>query len=267
MVLRASALHFGSSESMSALNEYQRLVDSGRRILNLESKFVEGTVVSRWSQRCYRWLLKHTKGTSFTGEFASLPETNPKYKYFPDHDGPLVTRRLKVLARAAKYVSQNLESQPSAMIRDTSSKKVFLVHGHDEALRETVARFVASLGLKPIIFHELPDKGRTIIEKFIDSSQVPFAIVMLTPDDTGRKASTPTSEEHPRARQNVIFEFGYFIGKLGRENVCALYTEGVELPSDYHGVLYIKAGNSTEWRLRLAREMKAAGFEINLNAI
>ena len=134
-------------------------------------------------------------------------------------------------------------------------KKVFVVHGHDEKLKTQVARFLEKLELQPIILHEQPDRGQTIIEKFEKHSDVSFAVVLLTPDDIGGKPSEkPLSAgwmgfgaekagDAPlknRARQNVIFEFGYFIGKLGRANVCGLYCEGVELPSDYSGVLYTK---------------------------
>ena len=106
-------------------------------------------------------------------------------------------------------------------------------------MESITARFIEKLGLELIVLHEQPNKGRTIIEKFQDYSNVSYAVVLLTPDDRGGVASSKLEEQQPRARQNVIFELGYFIGKLSRKRVCALYIDGVEIPSDYSGVLFI----------------------------
>lgn len=144
------------------------------------------------------------------------------------------------------------------------SENVFVVHGHDEAAKQTIARFVEHLGLTPIILHEKPDAGRTIIEKVEAYSNVGFAVILLTPDDMGYAKDTP-EKVMGRARQNVILELGYFLGKLGRERVCVLYREVVELPSDFLGVLYVPLGSDEGWKLRLAREMKAAGLAVDLN--
>jgi predicted nucleotide-binding protein len=145
----------------------------------------------------------------------------------------------------------------------SDSRNVFVVHGHDKAITESAARFLEKLDLHPIILHEQPNMGRTIIEKFEAHSDVGFAIVLLTPDDMGGLASG--GELKPRARQNVILELGYFIGRLGRSRVCALYVEGVEVPSDIHGVLYVPYDNANGWRLKLASEIRAAGIAIDLN--
>lgn len=152
-------------------------------------------------------------------------------------------------------------SEASSLI---SSEDIFVVHGHDEAAKESVSRFIERLGLHAVILHEQPNAGRTIIEKFEHHSKVAFAVVLLTPDDVGASRNTP-DELKLRARQNVIFELGYFVGKIGRNRVCALYKEGVELPSDIHGVLYVPMDSSGGWRLMLAKELKQAGFEVDLN--
>ena len=144
---------------------------------------------------------------------------------------------------------------------------VFIVHGHHEALKQQVARTVDRLtGAAPIILHEQPDGGRTIIEKFETyAGDVGFAVVLLTADDRGGSAST--DELRARARQNVVFELGYFIGRLGRSRVTVLYEGGVELPSDMSGVLYTPADDAGAWHLKLAREMKAAGIPVDLNKL
>ena len=144
-------------------------------------------------------------------------------------------------------------------------KKVFVVHGHDEASRESVARFLENLGFEAIILHEQSDSGRTIIEKIEDHSGVSFAVVLMTPDDLGA-VKTETQELKPRARQNVIFELGFFVGRLGRKNVCALKSPEVETPSDYEGVVYTKLDASEGWKLKLIRELKSAGFKFDTDA-
>ncbi|MBN8657796.1 MAG: nucleotide-binding protein [Anaerolineae bacterium] len=146
------------------------------------------------------------------------------------------------------------------------SKKVFIVHGRNHSLKEEVARFLEKFGLGAIILHEQPNFGMTIIEKFEAFSDVRYAIVLLTADDIGGVRDTKESQL-PRARQNVIFELGYFLGKLGRAHVCALYENGVELPSDVHGVLYVPWDNSGFWKIQIAKEMKHAGLKIDLNLI
>ena len=141
---------------------------------------------------------------------------------------------------------------------------VFVVHGHDEAAKQELARFIEKLGLKSVILHEQPNAGRTIIEKFEDYSNVGFAVVLMTPDDVGA-SKDKKDQAQPRARQNVVFELGFFIGKLGRNRVCALYKEEVEIPSDYIGVLYVPMDGNGGWQLKLAKEIKAAGISIDLN--
>lgn len=142
--------------------------------------------------------------------------------------------------------------------------QVFIVHGHDEVAKEAVARFVSRLGLDPIILHERPNAGRTIIEKLEGHLDVDFAVVLLTPDDIGALATKP-EETRPRARQNVVLELGLFLGALGRNRVCALHKGNVELPSDYDGVIYVPMDDAGGWRLLLAREIKQSGMRIDLN--
>jgi len=143
--------------------------------------------------------------------------------------------------------------------------RVFLVHGHDHAVLQEVARFLERLDQKVIILREQPNQGRTIIEKFEDYGDVGFAVVLLTPDDRGGRVSESPDAQQARARQNVILELGYFIGRLGRSRVCARYREGVEIPSDYSGVLYVKLDPDGGWRLQLAKELKAAGMPVDMN--
>jgi len=155
--------------------------------------------------------------------------------------------------------------------RKTASKKsnnktdVFIVHGHNEEVKHNVARLLEKLKLRPIILHEQSNAGLTIIEKFEKYSNVDFAIILLTFDDYGKAKSSETNNK--RARQNVILELGYFIAKLGRKNVLPLYENDVELPSDISGVLYTKIDDSENWKFRLVKELKTAGFKVDANDI
>lgn len=181
-----------------------------------------------------------------------------------------VITRLKSLKDTLEEKLSDIEEdyEPSAQSVVTGphpdKKTVFIVHGHDEASKQTVARFIEKLELDPIILHEQPNEGRTVIEKFEYYTNVSFAVVLITPDDVGGQANQQNHLK-TRARQNVIFELGFFAGILGRKRVCALYTEGVEMPSDYSGVLYVPMDAQGGWQLQLAREMKAAGVEVDLN--
>jgi predicted nucleotide-binding protein len=145
------------------------------------------------------------------------------------------------------------------------SKNIFIVHGHNNEIKVMVARTLEKLGLNPIILHEQANAGKTIIEKFEEHSNVGFAIILLTDDDLGK--SKKDEILNSRARQNVILELGYFIGKLGRNRVCPLYTKGVELPSDLYGLLYLEIDSSGQWVINLARELKAAEYKIDANKI
>lgn len=145
------------------------------------------------------------------------------------------------------------------------SRDIFLVHGHNNELKETVARFLEKIKLIPIILHEQVNAGRTIIEKFEEHSKTGFAVILITNDDFGGKVGEESPQ--PRARQNVIFEHGYFLGKLGRSKVCALHMNGVELPSDLSGVLYIPLDDEGAWKFKLAKEIRESGIEVDMNLL
>ncbi len=147
----------------------------------------------------------------------------------------------------------------------TNSRKVFVVHGHNTAAREQVARFLEKLNLTPVILHEQPNQGRTIIEKFTDFADVGYAVVLLTADDIGGVKDSQAEHLVPRARQNVIFELGYFIGRFGRAHVSAIYEPSVEILSDYNGVVYITLDAHGAWAIQLAKELRAAGLPVDMN--
>lgn len=144
---------------------------------------------------------------------------------------------------------------------------VFLVHGHNEAIREMSARLLEKLGLTAIILNEQVSGSDTIIEKLERYASVHFAVVLMTADDVGGKKSATNQVLRDRSRQNVVLELGYFMGKISRRKVCVLYEKGVELPSDYYGVVYIEIDNTGAWRYALAKELKQAGLQVDLNRL
>lgn len=145
------------------------------------------------------------------------------------------------------------------------SKKVFIVHGHNNEVKERTARFIQKLGFEPIILHEQASGGSTtIIEKILEYAKTTdFAIVLYTADDVGGIKNTEPNDLKPRARQNVVFEHGLLIGLLKRENVVPLVADNIEIPNDISGVVYVK----DDWQTAIAKEMKKAGYEIDFNKL
>lgn len=146
-------------------------------------------------------------------------------------------------------------------------RSVFVVHGTQIAWREQTARFLERIldtEHPTVILHEQTNQGQTIIEKLETAAEdARYAVVLLTGDDEGRRQGDGSLE--PRARQNVVLELGFFLGSLGRRNVCVLYETGVELPSDIHGLVYIKLDDANGWQLSLFRELREAGLEVELD--
>lgn len=139
-------------------------------------------------------------------------------------------------------------------------RNVFIVHGHAGSKRDTIEVFVRQLGLDPVILEEQYHGGRTIIQQLEHYSNVAYVIVLMTPDDICGSPDAPKA----RARQNVVFELGYFIGKYGLSRVKAIVMGDIELLSDMHGVLYIPFDNGGDWKIKLVREMRGAGLNVQL---
>ena len=144
-------------------------------------------------------------------------------------------------------------------------KKIFIVHGHDNEMVQESARFITKLGFEPVILREQPSKGKTIIEKFENYSDVDFAIVLFSPDDFGR--AKEDKKDHPRPRQNVVFELGFFIGKLGRQSVVVLHKviDDFEIFSDFQGVIFHPFQKG--WEMDVAKEIKSVGFNVDTNKL
>jgi len=206
-------------------------------------------------------------------KFADQPDFMAEFGYTFFNSGSKLDTNIHAVSRQLiipfvrdyrAYVLNNHSSKAALVIPE--SNKVFIVHGHDEAVLHNLARFIEKLGLEAIVLREQPNQGRTIIEKFeAVSAEVGFAVVLFTPDDVG--GSVKSDAKSARARQNVVFELGFFAGRLGRGRVCLLRKGDVEVPSDLFGVIYTDLDDAEGWKASLVREMKAAKLDFDANRI
>lgn len=219
-----------------------------------------------WSERTYEFLLQ-TSGVEIAKSFGDLRYSSPERWWLDQGRQVGMLEGLSAFREEGDAALEALALASSSKLSTApNSKRVFLVHGHDSGAKEMVARYVERLGLQAVILHEQANEGRTVIEKIEAHSDVVFAVVLLTPDDVGGPKAD-SGNLKPRARQNVILELGYFLGKLKRSRVCALYKTGVEIPSDYEGVLWIELDDKGAWRMSLAQEFSNARLPIDVKAI
>lgn len=203
------------------------------------------------------------------GKYGAFP-MNVGEEWWENHRHESLTTQVERLRGLVELLEtearlQQTGTAPSQVKDEVAGLRIFLVHGRDEGSLHEAARYLERLAQKVVILREEPNAGKTVIEKFEKYSDVGFAVVLLTPDDRGGPVDQSVDLQQKRARQNVILELGFFLGKLGRSRVCALYCEGVEVPSDYSGVLYVKLDSGGAWRFVLAKELKAAGFPVDMN--
>ena len=261
----------------------QRQIEKGQQIQNRQINSEDEsrqilTDYGNWSRYNEKLLLRLFDTSSISGEYArrcihpptllvSSPYEEERNQFLKD--SIRYKRNMDTDIDHLKGIREQLElfDEPSDIPLSTFGNEVFIVHGRDDDTKETVARFVEKLGLKATILHEQPNEGRTIIEKLEDcAGRAGFAIVLLTPDDVGTLRNSANDQDKPRARQNVIFELGYFMGKLGRQRICPLFKGEIEKPSDIDGVIYVPM-DSKDWKLKLGQEMKNAGFPVDMNKI
>lgn len=201
----------------------------------------------------------------------SLEDANALEENGPDVFNRVKRNLTKALELAIKVVEDDTYGELIGHTTPTTTfdpERVFIVHGHNHEAKNELELFLKELGLKPIVLQREADEGQTIIEKFERYSKVGYAIILLTPDDvvTSSELSDDSKKNvERRARQNVIFEFGYFVGRLGRNRVCCLYQEGVTLPSNVHGFIYKSFKNQIdEVKYALIKELRAADYQLHI---
>ncbi len=253
------------------MSDYEKI---GQLIFTAEELIKEkATKVSpefkAWHSKTMRFLTnKYGENSVEVGEFKKLPFAPRSYISSVPHDNSIeCLRDLKATIIVLKdyLMEESVEnvdekSKCKSEFSVVSHDKVFIVHGHNGELKEAVARLLEAQDIEAIILSEQVNQGKTIIEKFEEYSDVGAAIALFTKDDYGRKKGT--EEDMPRARQNVVFEAGYFMGKLGRNRVVIIAEKGIEMPSDLQGVVYT---DKETWKIDVCRELKAMNYSIDFN--
>jgi len=250
------------------MTDYQKLEAIYNEIDTLIEKRVmaESPEFESWHSRAERFLVNHFGPTTYEVTDFSNTLFSPTM-YVPGADYIRIStcsnglKKTKdvfkdYLIEIKEEMSEKDEKLSEDVHTDSSyqNNKVFVVHGHDEALKEQ--------GLEAIILSEQANKGKTIIEKFEENSDVGAAICLFTGDDIGKEKSEAVEKQ--RARQNVVYEAGYFMGKLGRERVIMLVDNGIELPSDLQGVVYT---DSESWKTEVLQELQSIGYGIDFNKL
>jgi predicted nucleotide-binding protein len=183
----------------------------------------------------------------------------------PQVHNPAYSERAIKLERILQGLGTHMTGEaPQNDNAQASNVRSFIVHGHDhQSLLELKDYLQNALGLdEPVVLQQMPGQGRTLIEKFESEAEATeLVFVLLTPDDKGANPSD-TDTEKRRARQNVIFEMGFFLGKLGRTSgrVLLLYKGSLDIPSDIAGIEYIDITNGIESAgEKIRKELRASG--------
>ena len=252
------------------MTDYERLT----QIIDEISALISANIVSSdsrfqvWHTKAERFLIRKYGDNSFEHTlFRNTPFSIPIYTVGTPHSEFVSACQEGLKTTAAIFITYLEEmAEETLTISKTTQpmnySKVFIVHGHDGELKHSVARIVEKQGINAIILTEQANQGKTIIEKFENYSDVGGAICLFTVDDLGRSKLNDT--DCARARQNVVFETGYFIGKLGRNHIVILADTDIEMPSDLSGVVRT---NTSNWQFELLKEMKAMGYIIDMNLL
>ncbi len=278
-----SSLTVSRDESASMLAER---IGAGELLLSEGKTLADQAAHEAWNLTRHRWVkltieaLRHAyadedEATEFNR--SAYPQVSigggfPDWRRNLEWDLRYVTSAMNTLESLRERL--RFATEPATAHRQATpttpaqgSESIFVVHGRDQDARNTVARFLERAGDRrydPVILDEQASRGRTLIEKFEEhASNARYAVVLLTGDDVGGlKGAT---EQRPRARQNVIFELGFFFGVLGRDRVAVLYESDLEIPSDVDGLAYIPFEG--DWQQRLVRELRAAGLDFSMDRV
>lgn len=218
-------------------------------------KLEDRVVYSTWKNQVIIYIQNVLKDKSALKRFEEQGDLFEKYYY-----KPIYLDNMLGILNAYLQFGYDESNQPNEE-NERSMNKIFVVHGHAESVNQEVARTIEKLGLKAIILREQPNSGKTIIEKFEEyAKDVNFAVILLTADDK-------MEDDLFRARQNVVFEMGYFMGALGRDHVMCMLQENVEKPGDIDGVVYTQIDKVGVWKYSLVKELKACGYDVDANKV
>ena len=207
------------------LEQFDKLVNEGRFLLTRRDHVSDiHDDFNHWGGNVAEWLQENFPNSAFSADWSSLGVSYlvrqggyDDSTYATTLFQQMVQTRLKWLANLMIAMQNARSTQAEKPGNLIISKKVFIVHGRNNELKETVSRFLEKLELEPVILHEQPNAGKTIVEKFLEYADVSFAIILMTPDDKGGLIDESADNQKPRARQNVILELGFLLGKIGRQ--------------------------------------------------
>ena len=268
-----------------ATKKIQERIDTGQKFLNrqIDSEDeleITGKEANNWSRYNIDLLIKLFDNFSLEVEYENFHYSKLTFDEMdgmsamgwdiPDLSALVVEYKSDMVSsiKSLEGIRDRLElfGEPDPPER-AFGNQIFIVHGHDEAAKHKIARFITDLDLNATILDEQPSKGQTIIDKFEEhADEAGFAIVLLTADDLG-ESKDKIDQLKPRARQNVILELGYFFCGLGRDRVRILYEEGIELPSDIYGISYVLMDEHGAWKMKLAQEMASVGITVDMNKL
>ncbi len=278
----------GYLKALASDDDFWNEANSRENTMTIHSRKTIDQLLAEDITRCEEFLRNpNDKGgqqlyVEITSRYDSVIENfgNGLYQYFseqhfydPEVSGESLIHNIRTLqGKMISYQAKNYPPKENATFSILSSmnivknnKKVFIVHGHDNEAKQELARVLEKSVFEAIILHEQPNSGKTIIEKIERYTDVGYAIVLYTECDKGRDKNVPIEQEKSRARQNVVFEHGYLIAKLGRDHVCALVKGDVETPGDISGVVYVPMDENGAWKMQLAKDMQDVGLPVDMN--
>lgn len=278
----------GYLKALASDDDFWNEANSRENTMTIHSRKTIDQLLAEDITRCEEFLRNpNDKGgqqlyVEITSRYDSVIENfgNGLYQYFseqhfydPEVSGESLIHNIRTLqGKMISYQAKNYPPKENATFSILSSmnivknnKKVFIVHGHDNEAKQELARVLEKSDFEAIILHEQPNSGKTIIEKIERYTDVGYAIVLYTECDKGRDKNVPIEQEKSRARQNVVFEHGYLIAKLGRDHVCALVKGDVETPGDISGVVYVPMDENDAWKMQLAKDMQDVGLPVDMN--
>jgi predicted nucleotide-binding protein len=264
-------------QSARAQEILERRVAAGNELRERAEVVADQRSADAWRADRERWirLTKEALLHVYSGQAEAEEFTSSAYRrvFFGDpgqdfvvdvrHVADAVTT-LESLIDRLEYAEEAEAQRPGPPVPSHGAGVIFLVHGSDTGAREGVARFLEKAGAhRVVILDEQTNRGRTLIEKFEEhAGEASYAVVLLTADDVGGRREA--GAQQARARQNVVFELGFFVGRIGRERVTVIYEPGVERPSDIDGLAYLLLDGAGAWREKLVRELRAAGLGFDL---
>jgi len=257
-----SILYSGEDKPLSAYEPESNMEKMRRKNLQMTMQAMENCmeqVLLRGSPK--RELPKEAKDAKNT-EPQGLPQ-------IPEEPPPQQEKKdlAKELSAALPVLGESTSQETSQRVdsmKKTNERKVLVIPGPDEDRKKAVVFFLKKLDLEPLLVEGADGQGTDLSEKYEMYPEAAFAVTLLTGDDMGFPKGKPEKPK-PRPPQDVIFELGFLMGLLHLQSGCVLYEEGLDLPSGCRGIGLIPYDAGGLWKLLLARAMKMAKVDVDLN--